>query len=148
MYWCTAAKCYLYLENCLCAGSGFLVVKLRPRGSFFRGKTSRRGSVNPTVAWSKQCALSRRRETVFFRSSDFYYGEFQTYRSWENKVMSPHMSYVPNKTTISVCPILFLLITPLSAIILKKILCIVLFKYVSLKDKDSLKNTHCTIISP
>lgn len=53
--------------------------------------------------------------------------------------MSPHIPYVPNKTTISVCPILFLLITPLSAIILKKILCIVLFKYVSLKGKDSKK---------
>lgn len=57
----------------------------------------------------------------------------------ENKVMNPHIPYIPKKTITSVCPILFLFITPLNAIILKKILCIVLFKYVSLKDKDSLK---------
>lgn len=35
---------------------------------------------------------------------------------------------------------------PPNTIILKNILCIILFKYVSLKDKDSLKNIHHTII--
>lgn len=48
-YWSTAAKCYLYLESYLCANTGFLMVKLGPLGSLFRGKMlERRPSIMQT----------------------------------------------------------------------------------------------------
>lgn len=55
-----AAKCYLYLERYLCAGTGFLLVRLGPLGSFFRGKMFRRG---PLIIQMRRAICFEQNET-------------------------------------------------------------------------------------